>query len=156
MNEWAAVWVYHKVSYTPGEALVAGSLAFPAYSWPPGREVVWGVGKGPRHLGAQPAYRQHFQSLNSGQGRGSVGAWGLTWDHVVLDFVSDRALKAWQAWPSGWVPSPIKKIKIKRIWCLWSIKKEEKELVLWVHNPLLKTLGAAVLQNSEFFRFLER
>lgn len=35
-------------------------------------------------------------------------------------------------------------------------KKKKRKVVLQDHNPLLKTLEAAVLQNSEFFRFLER
>lgn len=38
--------------------------------------------------------RLSYQRLDARQGRGSVGVWGLTWDHVALDFVSDRGLKA--------------------------------------------------------------
>lgn len=100
------------------------NLVFHTYSLLPGREAVWGLGKGPHHLSAQPASRRCCQSLNSGRGGGSTGAQGLTWDHVALDFVSDRRLKSWQAWPSGWVPSSIK-IKGSDVCEAWKKKKKK-------------------------------
>lgn len=146
--------IYQKALHIPLEDLAAVSQALSTNSPSP----VWNIQEG--ILGnAGPTVLWLPLSLASIKGC-TTGAW--TWGRqrkfqTLGSLVGscrlrlrNRGLSTPVKLSSGWIPFPIN----KGVWCLCSIYIKKGKLQ--VHNPVSKTLGAGVLQISEFFRLFQR